>query len=64
MRSAIWFRVTSEVPPAMVIPRDPSTRRPVTFAGAVSSATSGNIIEASWRALEEGLVFGLLHAAT
>ena len=24
---------------------------------------SGNIIEASWRALEEGLVYGLLHAA-
>ncbi|HNJ98706.1 MAG TPA: alpha-isopropylmalate synthase regulatory domain-containing protein, partial [Ilumatobacteraceae bacterium] len=25
---------------------------------------SGNIIEASWRALEEGLVYGLLHAAS
>ena len=24
---------------------------------------SGNIIEASWRALEEGLVFGLLHGS-
>ena len=23
---------------------------------------SGNIIEASWRALEEGLVYGLLHS--
>ena len=25
---------------------------------------SGNIIEASWHALEEGLVYGLLHAPT
>ncbi len=24
---------------------------------------SPNIIEASWRALEEGIVYGLLHAA-
>ena len=46
--------------------RDRITRVLIDFTNGVRSWTtigvSSNIIEASWHALEDGLVFGLLHA--